>query len=294
MARPVHPGTGVAMSTTGTTPAPTIPLANGARMPRLGLGTWPLDDREAEEAVAQAIGVGYRLIDTAFNYGNEVGVGRGMAASGVGREELFVTTKLNKEDHGVDEVQRAFERSATKLDVDYIDLLLIHWPNPAQDRYVDAYRGLVKLLEDHRVSAIGLSNFKPAHVDRVLEATGVTPDVNQIELDPTRIRAEERDYLAEKGIVCETWSPLGGRHAGLREHPVIRRIAEKRGRTPGQIVLRWHMELGLVTIPKSADAERQRQNLEIFDFTLTRDEVAAISALDKGGEGITDSDQFGH
>lgn len=282
------------MRTTGTAPAPTIPLPNGARMPRLGLGTWPLDDREVEEAVAQAIGIGYRLIDTAFNYGNEVGVGRGIAASGVKREDLFVTTKLNKEDHGVDEVQRAFERSATKLDVDYIDLLLIHWPNPAQDRYVDAYHGLVKLLEDHRVSAIGLSNFKPAHVDRVREATGVTPDVNQIELDPTRTRPVERAHLEEHGIVCEAWSPLGGQHAGLREHPTIAAIAQKRDRTPAQIVLRWHMELGNVTVPKSADPERQRQNLDIFDFALTPDELAEISGLDRGGEGVTDSDEFGH
>jgi 2,5-diketo-D-gluconate reductase A len=282
------------MSTTGTTPAPTIPLINGARIPRLGLGTWPLDDREAEEAVATAIGSGYRLIDTAFNYGNEVGVGRGLAASGVKREELFVTTKLNREDHGIDEAQRAFERSATKLDVDYIDLLLIHWPNPAQDRYVDAYRGLVRLLEDHRVSAIGLSNFKPAHVDRVIEATGVMPDVDQIELDPTRTRPAEREYLRGKGIVCESWSPLGGRDAGLREHPVVAAIAEKRGRTPGQIVLRWHHELGCVPIPKSADPDRQRQNLDVFDFVLTRDEIAEISALDRGGEGVTDSDEFGH
>lgn len=277
-----------------TGPAPTIPLPNGARMPRLGLGTWPLDDREAEAAVAGAIGIGYRLIDTAFAYGNETGVGRGLAASGVPRDELFVTTKLNAEDHGVDEVQRAFERSARKLDVDYIDLMLIHWPNPAQDRYVDAYRGLVRLLEDHRVSAIGLSNFKPAHVDRVLEATGVTPDVDQIELDPTKPRAPERAYLRSKGVVCESWSPLGGRDAGLRTDPTIERIARARGRTPGQIVLRWHMELGLVTVPKSADAERQRQNLEIFDFALSPAELAEIATLDRGDEGVTDSDAYGH
>lgn len=282
------------MSLNGPGPAPTVPLPNGALMPRLGLGTWPLDDREAERAVAQAIGLGYRLIDTAFNYGNEVGVGRGLAAGGVPREELFVTTKLNKEDHGVDEVQRAFERSATKLDVDYIDLLLIHWPNPAQDRYVDAYRGLVRLLEDGRVNAIGLSNFKPAHVERVLEATGVTPDVDQIELDPRKTRPAEREFLREKGIVCESWSPLGGSHAGLREDPTIAAIAERRGRTPGQIVLRWHLELGCVPIPKSADAERQRQNLDVFDIALTREEIATISALDRGGEGVTDSDEFGH
>lgn len=282
------------MSTTGTPLAPTIPLPNGAQMPRLGLGTWPMDDREVEAAVVQAVEIGYRSIDTAFNYGNEVGVGRGIAACGVGREELFVTTKLNKEDHGVDEVQRAFERSATKLDVDYIDLLLIHWPNPAQDRYVDAYRGLVRLLEDGRVNAIGLSNFKPEHVDRVLEATGVTPDLDQIELDPTKTRAAERAYLQGKGIVCSAWSPLGGRHAGLRENATIARIAEKRGKTPGQVILRWHMEIGDVTVPKSADAERQRQNLEIFDFALTRAEIDEISGLDRGGEGVTDSDEFGH
>lgn len=277
-----------------TSPAPTIPLPNGALMPRLGLGTWPLDDREAEESVAQAIGIGYRLVDTAFAYGNETGVGRGLAASGVPRDELFVTTKLNAEDHGVDEVQRAFERSARKLDLDYIDLMLIHWPNPAQDRYVDAYRGLVRLLEDHRVSAIGLSNFKPAHVDRVLEATGVTPDVDQIELDPTKARASEREHLRSRGIVCESWSPLGGRDAGPRTHPTIERIARARGRTPGQIVLRWHMELGLVTVPKSADAGRRRQNLEIFDFALSPAELAEIATLDRGDEGVTDSDAYGH
>ncbi|WP_051160466.1 aldo/keto reductase [Patulibacter americanus] len=264
-------------------------------MPRLGLGTWPLDDAEAEQAVATAIGSGYRLIDTAFNYGNETGVGRGMKASGVPRDELFVTTKLNKEDHGVDEAQRAFERSAGKLDVDTIDLLLIHWPNPQQDRYVDAYRGLVKLLEDGRVKAIGLSNFKPAHVDRVIAETGVVPDVNQIELDPTKTRAEVRTYLAEQGIVCESWSPLGGRSDDLRHDATITRIAEARGKTPAQIVLRWHMELGLVTVPKSADPQRQRENLALFDWSLTADEVAAITALDQGGDvGVTDSEEFGH
>jgi 2,5-diketo-D-gluconate reductase A len=274
--------------------APTVQLENGARMPRLGLGTWPLDDAEAETAVATAIASGYRLIDTAFNYGNETGVGRGMRASGVPRDELFVTTKLNKEDHGVDEAQRAFERSATKLGVHVIDLLLIHWPNPQQDRYVDAYRGLIKLLEDGRVRAIGLSNFKPAHVDRVIAETGVIPDVDQIELDPTKTRAQERAYLAEQGIVCESWSPLGGQSDDLRHEPTIARIAEAHGKTPAQVVLRWHMELGLVTVPKSADIQRQRENLALFDWSLTPDEVAAITGLDRGDEGVTDSDTFGH
>ncbi|MGX6447875.1 aldo/keto reductase [Patulibacter sp. S7RM1-6] len=273
--------------------APTVKLVNGHAIPRLGLGTWPMDDAEVEQAVVEATGIGYRLIDTAFNYGNEVGVGRGMKASGVPREELFVTTKLNKEDHGVDEVQRAFERSATKLDVDYIDLFLIHWPNPAHDRYLDAYKGLVKLLEDGRVKAIGLSNFKPAHVERVLEATGVVPDVDQIELDPTKTRADTRTYLADKGIACEAWSPLG-QGGALLQDDVIAGIAQAHDRTPGQIVLRWHMELGNVTVPKSSNLERMRKNLDIFDFALGEEEVAAISALDEGEGGVTDSDDFGH
>lgn len=277
-----------------TTPlAPTVTLANRAQMPRLGLGTWPLDDAEAEQAVASAIGIGYRLIDTAFNYGNEVGVGRGLRASGVPRDELFVTTKLNKEDHGVDEVQRAFERSAGKLDVDYLDLFLIHWPNPQQDRYVDAYKGLVKLLEDGRVKAIGLSNFKPAHVERVVQATGVIPDVDQIELDPTKSRAETREYLTRNGIATEAWSPVG-QGGDLLEQPVIRRLAEAHGRTPGQIVLRWHVEIGTIAIPKSANPERQRQNLAIFDFSLSADDLTALAELDRGDEGVTDSDRFGH
>jgi len=273
--------------------APTLPLPNGAAIPQIGLGTWPLDDAQAETAVAQALRAGYRHVDTAFNYGNEVGVGRGIAASGVPREEVFVTTKLNREDHGVDEAQRAFERSATKLGVDRIDLLLIHWPNPDQDRYVDAYRGLVRLLEDGRVRAIGLSNFKPAHVERVVEATGVVPDVDQIELDPTRTRADVRAYLAGKGVVIESWSPIG-KGGDLLAHPTITEIARGHGRTPAQVVLRWHVELGLVAIPKSANPDRQRENLDVFSFALTPDEVVAISALDDGSAPITDSDAFGH
>jgi 2,5-diketo-D-gluconate reductase A len=274
--------------------APTITLANGARMPRLGLGTWPLDDDAAEEAVAAAIGSGYRLIDTAFAYGNEVGVGRGLAAGGVPRKELFVTTKFNQEDHSVDGAERAFERSAQRLGVDHIDLLMIHWPNPSHGRYVEAYRGLVKLLEDGRISAIGLSNFKPEHVDRVLEATGVTPDVDQIELDPTKSRPATRAYLAEKGIAVEAWSPLGGSSDDLRHDPTIVAIAEAHGRTASQVVLRWHMQTVDVTVPKSADPGRQRENLEIFDFELTADELRRIRELDRGDEGVTDSDSFGH
>ncbi|MFA4926985.1 MAG: aldo/keto reductase [Patulibacter sp.] len=274
--------------------APTVTLRHGAEMPQLGLGTWPMNDAEAEQAVATAIQSGYRLVDTAFNYGNEVGVGRGIAASGVPRSEIFITTKLNREDHGIDEVRRAFERSATKLGVDTIDLFMIHWPNPDQGRYVEAYQGLVQLLGEGLIRAIGLSNFKPDHIDRVVAATDVLPDVDQIELDPTQSRPDVRAYLSQHGIVCEAWSPLGGQSSDLRNHPTIARIAEAHGKTPAQIVLRWHMAIGNVTMPKSADPERQRQNLDIFGFQLTDAEVHEIDGLDDGDSRLTDSDKFGH
>lgn len=262
-------------------------------MPRIGLGTWPLDDDAAEVAVAEGIRNGYRLIDTAYNYGNERGVGAGLRASGVPREALFVTTKLNAEDHGVDEAQRAFERSAERLGLDHIDLLLIHWPNPAQDRYVDAYRGLLRLLEDGRIRAVGLSNFKPHHIDRLLDETGVVPDVNQIELDPTVARIETRAYLLQQGITVESWSPIGA-GGDLLSRPAIRRIADARDRTPAQIVLRWHVQQELVPIPKSADPQRQRENLDVFGFELSDGEMAEPSRLDQGEDGVTDSDRFGH
>ena len=283
----MHPGRAPATS------VPTVRLLHDAEMPRLGLGTWPMDDAEAETVVAAAAGLGYRLFDTAENYGNERGVGRGLRASGVPREELFVTTKFNAEWHGVREARAAFELSAERLGVDYVDLLLIHWPNPRLDRYVDAYRGLVELLEGGHVRAIGVSNFKPAHLDRVLDATGVLPDVNQIELNPSVARRGPRAYHAEKGIVTESWSPIG-KGGALLADPVVAGVAERHGRTPAQVVLRWHVELGLVPIPKSSNPERLRENLAIFDFSLTPADVEALSALDRGEGAATDSDVFGH
>jgi 2,5-diketo-D-gluconate reductase A len=263
-------------------------------MPRLGLGTWPMDDGETERAVQTAVEIGYRLFDTAENYRNEVGVGRGLRGCGVPREELFVTTKFNAEWHGYDLAQRAFEASAERLGVDYIDLLLIHWPNPGQDRYVDAWRGMVKLRADGRVRAIGVSNFKPAHIDKLLAATGEAPEVNQIQLSPATIRAEARAYHEEHGIVTESWSPIGQGDQDLLSAPVIVETAARHGRTPAQVVLRWHMDLGLTTVPKSSDPARMRQNIDIFDFALTPDEVAAISALDRGESAAADSDRVGH
>jgi len=277
-----------------STTAPTVTLLHGAEMPRLGLGTSPMDDGVTEQAVATAIGLGYRLVDTAENYGNERGVGRGLKASGVPRDELFVTTKFNKRWHGVELAAEACQRSTDRLGLDYVDLLLIHWPNPQQDRYVQAWRGLVRLLEDGRVRAIGTSNFKPAHLDRIIAETGVVPDVNQIHLSPTVTRDSARDYHAGRGIVTQSWSPIGGQRNDVLREPVVAEVAERHGRTPAQIVLRWHMELGLAAVPKSSDPVRLKQNLDIFDFSLSADEVAAISALDQGDAAGADSDAFGH
>jgi 2,5-diketo-D-gluconate reductase A len=277
-----------------STTAPTIPLPHGAEIPRLGLGTWPMDDGEAESAIAVAIESGYRLIDTAENYGNERGVGRGLKASGVPREELFVTTKFNKRWHGVDLAAEAFERSADRLGVDYLDLLLIHWPNPQQDRYVEAWQGLARLLERGRVRAIGTSNFKPSHLERIITETGVTPDVNQVQLSPEVTRESTRAFHAQHGIVTESWSPIGGQGTGVLREPVVLELAERYGRTPAQMVLRWHIELGLVAIPKSSNPQRLRENLDIFDFALSPDDIAAISALDQGDAAGADSDTFGH
>jgi 2,5-diketo-D-gluconate reductase A len=274
--------------------AETVTLTHGAVMPRLGLGTSPMDDAETERAVALALEAGYRLVDTAENYGNERGVGQGVKASGVPREDVFVTTKFNKRWHGVELVEEAFAHSAKRLGLDYIDLLLIHWPNPDQNRYVAAWQGLTRLLEGGQVRAIGTSNFKPAHLDRLQAETGVSPDVNQIELNPLVTREAARAYHSEHGIVTESWSPIGGQGADVLSAPEIIEIAARYERTPAQIVLRWHMQLGLVAVPKSSTASRIQENIHIFDFELSADDVAAISALDRGEDAAEDSDRFGH
>jgi 2,5-diketo-D-gluconate reductase A len=273
--------------------APTVSLPGGTAMPQLGLGTWPMSADEAERAVPTAIEAGYRLVDTAHAYGNETGVGKGLRTSGVPREELFVTTKLNAEWHGVREVREAFVQSTRKLGVDYLDLFLIHWPNPGRDRYVDAWRGLCRLLDEGVVRAIGVSNFKPAHLDRLLESTGVAPSVNQIELNPYVARLEPRAYHERHGIVTQSYSPLDRGGALLRE-PVVVAAAERLGRTPAQVVLRWHVQQGLTVAVKSSDPARQAENLAVFDFALGPEEVAALSALDRGEGAATDSDTFGH
>jgi 2,5-diketo-D-gluconate reductase A len=275
------------------TGVPTVTLANGVDMPALGLGTSPMNDDETEATVAVAVRAGYRLIDTAENYGNERGVGRGIRASGVDRDDVFVTTKFNERWHGFEEAQKAFANSAERLGLDHIDLLLIHWPVPKKDRYVDAWRGLVELLENGKVRAVGVSNFKPAHIDRLLEATGVAPHVNQVQLDPRIGRSDQRSYHEAHGIVTESWSPIGA-GGDLLADATIGDVARAHGKTPAQIVLRWHIQLGLVPIPKTSKAERLAENIDVFDFELSSEEMDRIIALDRHGEGAVDSDRFGH
>jgi diketogulonate reductase-like aldo/keto reductase len=250
-------------------------------MPRLGLGTWPMDDAEAEAVVGEAIEMGYRMIDTAARYGNERGVGRAVAGAAVPREELFVVTKLRGAQHGRDETLAGFEESLERLGLDHVDLYLIHWPLPGLDRYVATWRAFVELRERGLARSIGVSNFTPAHIERLERETGVLPAVDQIEMHPRFQQAPLRAWLAERGIAAQSWSPLGA-GSDLLADPVIEGIAQARGRTPGQVVLRWHLQAGAVPIPKSSDPRRLADNLDVFGFALDDAEMAALAGLDHG------------
>jgi len=274
--------------------APTISLRNGADIPVLGIGTSPLRGEDSVRQIRAAIEAGYRLIDTAENYGNEEAIGEGLRASGIDRDEVFITTKFNRRWHSVEGVRQAYDASRKRLGVDYIDLLLVHWPNPDQDRYVEAVQGLQKLLESGDLRAIGVSNYKPAHLQRVLDETGITPDVNQIQLSPYSTRDDCRAYHEEHGIVTVSWSPLGASSDDLRNDPTIVRIAEAHGKSPTQVVLRWHIQLGLVVIPRSSNPGRIAENIAVFDFDLSNEEMTTITGLNRGDAEVTDSDQFGH
>lgn len=260
---------------------PSLSLNNGVDMPQLGFGVWQVPDDEAEQAVATAIEAGYRSIDTAAIYGNESGTGKAIAASGVARDELFVTTKLWNADQGYDATLAAFDTSLDKLGLDYVDLYLIHWPTPEKDRYVDTYRAFEKIYADGRAKAIGVSNFLPEHLERLIGETSVVPVINQIELHPQLQQAESRAAHAKHGIATEAWSPLGSGR-GLLEVPTVVAVAQKHGRTPAQVVLRWHLQLGNVVIPKSVTPSRIAENIDVFDFELDADDLAAFAALDEG------------
>ncbi|MEV1045580.1 aldo/keto reductase [Streptomyces sp. NPDC049916] len=253
---------------------PVHALNDGNELPAVGLGTYPLDNAAAEEAVAGALEMGYRLVDTALNYGNETGTGRGIARSGVPREEVFVTTKVPGRHQGYEETLASFEESRARLGVAYVDLYLIHWPLPRVDKYVDTWKAMIRLREDGLVRSIGVSNFTADHLER---ETGVLPSVNQIEMHPLLPQEELRAVHAAKGIVTESWSPLA-RGREVLEDPSTVAIARDHGVSPGQVVLRWHTQLGAVPIPKSADPGRQRENLGLFGFELTAQELTTIGA----------------
>jgi diketogulonate reductase-like aldo/keto reductase len=259
---------------------PPIILNNGVEMPQLGFGVWQVPDDEAASAVTTALEAGYRSIDTAAIYGNEEGTGKAIAASGIAREELFVTTKLWNSDQGYDTTLRAFDTSLEKLGLDYVDLYLIHWPLPSKNLAVDTYKAFEKIQADGRAKSIGVSNFLPEHLEQLLAETSVIPAVNQIELHPHLQQRAAREFHAEQGIATEAWSPLG-QGKGLLEVPAIVAIAQKHGRTPAQIVLRWHIQLGNVVIPKSVTPSRIKENIDVFSFELDPEDMAAISALNE-------------
>ncbi|AMM07220.1 Oxidoreductase [Streptomyces albidoflavus] len=259
---------------------PPIILNNGVQMPQLGFGVWQVPDDEAFTAVGAALDAGYRSIDTAAAYGNEEGTGKAIARSGIPREELFVTTKLWNSDHGYDAALRAFDSSLEKLGLDHVDLYLIHWPLPAKDTAVDTYKALEKIYSEGRARAIGTSNFLPEHLERLIDATSVIPAVNQIELHPHLQQRAAREYHDEQGITTEAWSPLG-QGKGLLEVPAIVAIARKHNVTPAQVVLRWHVQLGNVAIPKSVAPSRIVENIDIFSFELDEEDMAAIRALNE-------------
>jgi 2,5-diketo-D-gluconate reductase A len=274
-------------------PAPALALNNGHSIPQIGLGTWPLKDDEVAPVIVAAVEAGYRHIDTAARYGNERGVGKGIRDCGIPREELFVTTKLDGQFQGDDRAVAGLDESLARLGLEYVDLLLIHWPLPQRDQFVSTWKTFERLAAAGKARSIGVSNFKPAHIDRLLAETTVRPAVNQIQLNPYVTRPEQRAYDSAQGIVTVSWGPLAP-GSDLLASPTLAALAAKYGKTPGQIVLRWHVELGLVAIPKSANPARIAQNIDIFDFALTADEVDAITALDTGAHPGVDSDTSGH
>lgn len=260
---------------------PFLTLSDGHRIPQFGLGVWQTPAGQTAQVVAAALELGYRHIDTAAIYGNEEGVGQAIATSGIARDELFVTTKLWNADQGYDSALKALDTSLAKLGLDYVDLYLIHWPCPAQDRFVDSWKALVQARKDGKARSIGVSNFRAQDIDRIVEATGVTPAVDQIELHPLLQQDELRAYAAAHGIVVESWSPLaqGGE---LLHDPALQVIAARHGKSVAQVILRWHIQLGLVVFPKSVTPARIAENIDIFDFALSDQDMAAIAALDAG------------
>lgn len=256
------------------TDRPTLVLNDGRQAPQLGLGVWQVADDEAAAIVAAAVQAGYRSVDTAAIYGNEAGVGRGLANA----SDVFLTTKLWNDSQGFDRALRAFEKSLQRLGRESVDLYLIHWPAPSQNLYLESWKALVRLREEGRAKSIGVSNFNVDHLERIIGETGVVPAVNQIELHPRFQQTTLRDFHARHGIVTESWSPLG--QGKLLEDPAIAKIAAKHGKTAAQVIIRWHLDSGLMVIPKSANPSRIAQNIDVFDFSLDAEDLSAIASLD--------------
>jgi diketogulonate reductase-like aldo/keto reductase len=285
------------------TKSPSITLNNGVEMPQLGLGVYLTPGDQTTAAVSSAIASGYRLVDTAAAYGNEQQVGEGIRRSDVARADLFVTTKLWIADFGYEAALRAFDVSLGKLAMDYADLYLLHWPAPSSfEKTIAAYKAAEKLLADGKVRAIGVSNFNPDHLDRLMAEANVVPAVNQIELHPTFNQDNVTAANARLGIITQCWSPIGGIYSNhpadpnniirLLDHPVLVELAAKAGKTPAQLVLRWHVQHGRSVIPKSTNAERIAQNIDVFDFELDESDMRAIDDLDTGARGGSDPNVF--
>ena len=269
---------------------PQVSLRPDVAIPQLGFGVFQVPSRETEEAVARALTAGYRHIDTAAAYGNEGPVGQAIHASGIPRGEIFLTTKCFNDDHGHDKAKHAFKQSLERLELEHIDLYLIHWPVPAHDLYVETWQAFIELQAEGLVRAIGVSNFQPAHLERIVAETGVVPAINQVELHPYFQQTGLRHEHDELGILTEAWSPLG---QGLElEDSEIVEIAEAHGKTPAQAIVRWHLQLGNVVIPKSVTPSRIEENFDVFDFELSDAEIAAIDALDRGLRTGPDPDTF--
>jgi 2,5-diketo-D-gluconate reductase A len=263
-----------------SSPVPVVPIAPDEQVPQLGFGVFQVPPKETEVAVAEALSAGYRHIDTAAAYRNEGAVGQALRASGIDRGELFVTTKCWNDDQGYEQAKRACRASLERLELSHLDLYLIHWPVPAHDRYVETWKAFVELQQEGLVRSIGVSNFEPEQLERVIAETGVTPAINQVELHPHFQQVGLRREHERLGILTEAWSPLG---QGLElNDPAIVEIAQAHGKTPAQTIIRWHLQLGNVVIPKSVTPERIRENFEVLDFELSGEQMEAIAALDAG------------
>ncbi|CAN5581151.1 aldo/keto reductase [soil metagenome] len=273
-----------------TTQIPAVDLNDGTQIPQLGFGVFQVDPGETAEAVTRALEVGYRHIDTAAAYENEAEVGQAIHASGLDRDDVFVTTKCFNDDHGYEQARKAFKDSLDRLELEFIDLYLVHWPVPSQDLFVETWKAFVELREEGVVRSIGVSNFQPEHLRRTIDETGVTPSVNQVELHPHFQQAGLRREHSELGIATEAWSPLAQGDV-LGDEPIVR-IADSHGRTPAQVVLRWHIQLGNIVFPKSVTPERIEENLDVFGFHLSDEEMAEIDALDEGERIGPDPDTF--